>query len=150
MLIVPLTSFATVDLAPPLGEPVDFPDPVACDLVSAGYATFHDAPETDLDPAEVPDDVVPGTTPGWPVNARTGLPLNLTDEQRDMLIAAKLEAAAAHDPLAALDTAALKQLAAVLDLGVPARAGRAKHLDALHAADPAAVRAALDDLEATS
>jgi hypothetical protein len=50
------------------------------------------APESES-PAEVvvPEGVVPGETPGWPVDAETGKPLDLTDEQRRALIDADLE-----------------------------------------------------------
>jgi hypothetical protein len=34
------------------------------------------------EPLEVPDDVTPGITPGWPIDAVTGDPLVLTEEQR--------------------------------------------------------------------
>jgi pyruvate/2-oxoglutarate dehydrogenase complex dihydrolipoamide acyltransferase (E2) component len=36
---------------------------------------------------DVPDDVTPGETPGWPIDAVTGGPLALSDEQRDGLAA---------------------------------------------------------------
>jgi pyruvate/2-oxoglutarate dehydrogenase complex dihydrolipoamide acyltransferase (E2) component len=36
-------------------------------------------------PVEVPDEVTPGETPGWPVDAVTGGPLALSEEQREGL-----------------------------------------------------------------
>lgn len=43
--------------------------------------------ETPAEPVEVPEGVVPGETPGWPVDAETGEPLQLTDEQREQVAA---------------------------------------------------------------
>jgi hypothetical protein len=37
-------------------------------------------------PVEVPEDVTPGVTPGWPLDATTGDPLALTEEQRAELV----------------------------------------------------------------
>jgi pyruvate/2-oxoglutarate dehydrogenase complex dihydrolipoamide acyltransferase (E2) component len=41
----------------------------------------------DAGPVETPEGVTPGETPGWPIDAVTGGPLALTDEQRDGLAA---------------------------------------------------------------
>lgn len=40
---------------------------------------------SDAPAVEVPDGVVPGETPGWPLDAETGEPLNLNDDQRSAL-----------------------------------------------------------------
>jgi hypothetical protein len=46
---------------------------------------------TDGEPIEIPDGVTPGETPGWPVDAVTGAPLRLTDEQRQKVAATPLD-----------------------------------------------------------
>jgi hypothetical protein len=46
---------------------------------------------TDGEPIEIPDGVVPGETPGWPVDAATSAPLRLDDEQRKKLAETPLD-----------------------------------------------------------
>jgi hypothetical protein len=61
---------------------------------SADTASEPEAPApivaTDGDPIEIPDGVVPGETPGWPVDD-AGRPLRLTDEQRKKLAETPLD-----------------------------------------------------------
>lgn len=48
-------------------------------------------PKEKGDKVVVPDGVVPGETPGWPVDGVTGEPLDLTSEEREALTKAALE-----------------------------------------------------------
>jgi hypothetical protein len=52
----------------------------------SGLSQSEALPESETAPeVEVPEGVVPGETPGWPVDAETGRPLALTDEEREAL-----------------------------------------------------------------
>lgn len=54
---------------------------------------------------EVPDGVTPGLTPGWPVDAVTGYPLSLTDDQRTELAEKEiLPAGTEEEPVRAIVT----------------------------------------------
>lgn len=51
-----------------------------------GLSQSEALPESETAPeVEVPEGVVPGETPGWPVDAETGRPLALTNEEREVL-----------------------------------------------------------------
>lgn len=58
-------------------------------------AAEPEAPEpvlaSDGEPIEIPDGVIPGETPGWPIDAVTDRPLRLTDEEREELATRPLE-----------------------------------------------------------
>lgn len=80
-----------VKLNPDYFKPIE--EDVHFDLDDRGKPSGTSAPKEPKKPkVEVPDGVVPGETPGWPVDALTGEPLDLTNEQREELAKAKLEA----------------------------------------------------------
>lgn len=76
------------------GAAADFEDLVRVDgerRVAAGVAAARRGRRKSPVPVEVPEGVVPGETPGWPVDPTTGEPLDLTDEQRAELAKHELD-----------------------------------------------------------
>lgn len=63
-------------------------DDVTYDLETATKSSGgrRRGPSSSASRVEVPEGVTPGETPGWPVDAETGEPLDLTPEQREELI----------------------------------------------------------------
>jgi|GEM_PF-3264511 len=59
-----------------------------------------DTPES----IEVPDGVTPGVTPGWPLDATTGTPLSLSEEQRSVLAEQEIGEGNENDPVLAILT----------------------------------------------
>lgn len=104
-----------------------------CDVLVAacGHLAAHADQEVDEDLIEktrealgrvfgdevtVPDGVVPGETPGWPVDAATGKVLRLPDQVREELAKIPIGESSGDDDLEALDPAELREK--LKDLGV--------------------------------
>jgi hypothetical protein len=78
------------------------------------------APAEQPKPAvEIPEGVVPGETPGWPVDAVTGEPLDLTPAQREELAKAELEPAGNGNDLEAKSRRDLNEIASGLGIESP-------------------------------
>lgn len=69
--------------------------------LTAENETLKATPQDDV---EVPDEVTPGVTPGWPIDATTGEPLSLTDEQRSALAEKEIGEGTEDDPVLAIVT----------------------------------------------
>jgi len=77
-----------------LAKEAGIPTPVGTSKAHIEAALAQQAadasPEDSPDEVVVPDGVTPGVTPGWPVDATTGKPLDLTPDEREKLAAAEI------------------------------------------------------------
>lgn len=72
----------------------DYFKPVGDDVT---YELPGEIPAPEEQTVEVPEGVIPGETPGWPVD-ETGTVLDLTPEQREELAKAELDGGGEHAP----------------------------------------------------
>lgn len=101
------------------------------DLVLLAAAVQSEISDRGLGGVEVPDGVVPGETPGWPIDADSGEPLDLPDQVREELAEVSLKPPDERRDLDGMSLEELKAEAKRREVGFPSRATKAKMLELL-------------------